>query len=268
MTETTKSAIDLLYEAADIAAFTAADGWPVELTPKQLIALMVGHEWLPQFGKPRPVTIEHPDGTIEHLGNTFNHAAMETGTDRASKRAACRRIEKMLHDGGLVIEERSETIPQQPKRVLVLTGGTILKEQPPEIRRWAAVTKSAVRDCLSTIGKAPSECIRAWLGPEWNEAPGASKDPSKVESKKAKISAILAAIKEFDPEFSPDAMPGRKVDFFELCREVYPQEFKTVTQSTFNEYLPGLCKFGRGARQTDYYQNITPQIGVKYNKTA
>jgi len=147
------------------------------------------------------------------------------------------------------------------------------KKEPREVQ---ALTRPTFAAWLRFSGfgedegqEKPSEHVRAWLGLEWEKAPGASKDSSKVESKKAKIRAILAAIKELDPEFLPDAMPGRKVDFFELCRELDPEkEFKTITPATFNDYLPGLCKFCRGARPTDYYSKNASQIGVKYNKTA
>ncbi len=90
---------------------------------------------------------------------------------------------------------------------------------------------------------------------------------SVPEAKKDTIRAILAAIKELDPGFSPETMPGQKADFFALCRAHDPEKaFQTVTQSTFNDYLKGVCKFGRGARPTDYYRKIAPRIGVKRMK--
>lgn len=39
---TEKSEIDLLYEAAAFCGFKPVDGWPAELNPRQLAALMVG----------------------------------------------------------------------------------------------------------------------------------------------------------------------------------------------------------------------------------
>lgn len=101
------------------------------------------------------------------------------------------------------------------------------------------------------------------------QAAQATKSAKSVpEAKKDKIRAILAAIKELDPEFSHEAMPGQKADFFALCREYDPQAFQTVAQSTFNDYLKGWCKFGNGAIPTDYYRKISHRIGVKRIKTA
>jgi len=145
-----------------------------------------------------------------------------------------------------------------------------------ETREFQTITRHTFAAWLRASGfgddegqEKPSEHVRAWLGPEWKEAPGASKNPSKIESKKETILAILAAIRELDPEFSPDSMPGQKVDFFELCCELdMKKEFKTVSLATFDDYLRNLCKFRKGARQTDYYSKNASQIGVKYSKTA
>jgi hypothetical protein len=132
---------------------------------------------------------------------------------------------------------------------------------------WHEVGRPAFAAWLRASGEEPSEHIRAWLG--WKEAPEVAKIPGKVESKKAKIRAILAAIAALDPKFSTNSMPGTKADFFKLCQELdLDKEFKTITQTTFNDYLPDLCKFCRGARPTDYYSSNAAQIGVKYNKAT
>jgi hypothetical protein len=112
--------------------------------------------------------------------------------------------------------------------------------------------------------------VIAWLGDERQatQAPENAAEPGKVEARKETIRAILAAIKELDPEFSHFAMPGQKADFFALCREHDPPAFKYVVQSTFNDYLSGLCKFRQGARPTNYYREISPRIGVKRIKAA
>ncbi len=159
-----KSEIDLLYEAADIAGFDASKGWPDELEWQQLIALMVGHEWLPPLGAPRPVTIEYPDGRVEQIGYSPNLASFES-EERRLQRKACSIILKMLRDAGLKISERIESIPQPPKMVLSLGPARMVpKEQPPEIRRTFVVTRQAVRSCLLSLHKDPSEFVSAWLG--------------------------------------------------------------------------------------------------------
>lgn len=92
--------------------------------------------------------------------------------------------------------------------------------------------------------------------------------PGKVSAKKDTIRTILMDIKELDPEFSPETMPGQKADFFKLCQQVDPKAFKFITFVTFDGYLPGLCKFCQGARPTNYYLDISPRIGVKRIKSA
>lgn len=89
-------------------------------------------------------------------------------------------------------------------------------------------------------------------------APGKA---SKVDAKKEKIRAILSKIEAADCEFSRDAMQGRKADFFDLCKKLEHESFAHTLQATFNDYLPGLCKFMPGARETDYYRNIAAKLG-------
>jgi len=256
-----RDAVDLLYEAAEFAGFDAGKGWPEELEPGQFVALMVGHEWLRPLGEPRPLTIEQPDGWLERPG--FDPAALETGTEKNRKRRACRIAEKRLKDAGLAFEKREDFFTAPPKRLLSLdpTKPVVIVQPSPEMRRWFVVTRKAASDCLKRMGKVPGEYIRAWLGDAWHQKAG------KVESKRESIRALLADIQAAAPGFSSEAMPGRKVDFFELCCAWDPA-FRYVRQNTFNDYLPGLCKFRRGARATDFYREIAPQIGVKFSKRA
>lgn len=86
--------------------------------------------------------------------------------------------------------------------------------------------------------------------------------PSKVSSKKAEISSILDRLLVADPNFNRQAMPGRKVDFHELCKKLDQQRSMFyVSIATFDEYLHGLCAFKPGARQTDYYEQLLPKLG-------
>lgn len=91
-----------------------------------------------------------------------------------------------------------------------------------------------------------------------DHAPGKA---SKVDAKKEKIRAILSKIEAADGEFSRDAMKGRKADFFQLCQTLEHESFAYISQSTFDDYLPGLCKFMPGARETDYYLDIAAKLG-------
>jgi hypothetical protein len=89
-------------------------------------------------------------------------------------------------------------------------------------------------------------------------APGKA---SKVDAKKEKIRAILGKIEAADCEFSRDAMQGRKADFFDLCKILERESFIYIAQATFDDYLPGLCKFMPGARETNFYRDIAAKLG-------
>lgn len=162
-----KSDIQKLYEAAEFAHFDAAAGWPSEVTPAQLIALWVGHEYLPPLGEPQTVTIQDQDGRIVHQSKQPDPRTRERGTETEAKRKACKVAAAMLRDAGIETEERTEITPRPPLRVLRLNPvGTIEKEQPPEVRKWVVVTRDAVQQCLNRLGMSAPEYIRAWLALE------------------------------------------------------------------------------------------------------
>ena len=169
---TEKSEIDLLYEAADIASFDAAKGWPEVLEWDQFFSLMLGHRWLPQLREPQPAMVEYPDGRIEQFGYKPDLRMFDT-PETAQKRRASGIIAKMLRDANLKIEERIDTIPQPPKRALVLGHGKPARvaeqEQPPEVKKRFVVTRDAAAACLDAIDKPPPEYVRAWLGDAWQE---------------------------------------------------------------------------------------------------
>lgn len=58
--------------------------------------------------------------------------------------------------------------------------------------------------------------------------------------------------------FSPAAMPGRKVDFQALAN-AYDAELGGLAAATFDDYLIGICTFCRGARETDFYRRLFPE---------
>lgn len=58
--------------------------------------------------------------------------------------------------------------------------------------------------------------------------------------------------------FSPAAMPGRKMDFKALA-DAYDVELRGLALATFDDYLIGLCTFHRGARETDFYRRLFPE---------
>jgi len=225
----------LLMRAARIAGFDAANGWPDALTFNELAALQYPEE-----------------GSASGCGMGPSYKSL-----------------KQLDFWELLnaFEKRGDVQAvkvDRPMPVQVLDGGPLAKWPCDAIERPAAVT------FLKSIHEEPGEFVREWLGSEWQptQAPESAAEPSKLEARKETIRAILAAIKELDPEFSHFAMPGQKADFFALCQEHDPLAFKYVRQSTFNDYLSGLCKFRQGARPTNYYREISPRIGVKRIKSA
>lgn len=130
-------------------------------------------------------------------------------------------------------------------------------------------TPSTRRDFYELVSVAD---LNAWLekqGAEYRldspepeqQGQDASGKTSKVDAKKEKIRAILGKIESADGAFSREAMPGRKADFFNLCKTLEHESFAYIAQATFDDYLPGLCKFMSGARETGYYRDIAAKLG-------
>jgi hypothetical protein len=90
--------------------------------------------------------------------------------------------------------------------------------------------------------------------------PPKPKPIGKLEQKKIELKRILGLLKLVDVKLDFENMPGRRIDFQKLCIQLNPVMF-AVDAETFNDYLPGLCKFNSGARETDYYANIAPKLG-------
>jgi len=68
-------------------------------------------------------------------------------------------------------------------------------------------------------------------------------------SKRAKASKVA---------FDATSMLGRKQDFQELANR-YSAELRH-TPRTFDDYLEGFCTFRRGARETDFYRELFPDL--------
>lgn len=62
-------------------------------------------------------------------------------------------------------------------------------------------------------------------------------------------------------EFSITALPGRKIDLQEIANLLDPR--LRHTKSTFSDYLKGICKFKKGARETDFYRDLFPELFIK-----
>lgn len=253
-----KSDIQKLYEAAEFARFDAAAGWPSEVTPAQLIALWVGHEYLPPLGEPQTVTMQEQDGRIVHQSKQPDPRTWERGTETEVKRKACKVAAAMLRDAGIETEERTEITPRPPLRVLRLNPvGTIEKEQPPEVRKWSVVTRQAVHQCLSKSGMPAPEYIRAWLALE-REAPpaavesvqdaSASKGRPKREKQADRIALCVSECErraaELGEPFDRENMPGTKAEFLDLLRALDAGLRSIKTVQSLDRYLKDAgCKW-------------------------
>jgi hypothetical protein len=229
MTETARprSTSRILHECARQVGFNAADGWPSELTLWELALVL---------------------SDVANDVETWQSVIAATPPPTITRQLPRHEEEKRLNRA---------CRPEQHGYRLAFWE---------ELVSVKLVEREAVAAWLRTIGETSetlNPCALAWLGENRAPESAGSETASKPDAKKDTIRAILTAIKKLDPEFSPEAMPGQKADFFALCREYDPQAFKTVAQSTFNDYLKGLCQFRPGARPTDYYREIAPRIGVK-----
>lgn len=168
---TEKTAIDLLYEAAKFCGFNPADGWPAEVSPHELAALMA-------------------DGRIN--------------THRADYRMYLRMVEDAIKAGTLVIrieqrpayEQHCIGRPKDDGWKRLLDGEPSVREYgytktvtPPPIHH---ISPAACCEWHRAIGKLPSDHVRAWLGPAWQEdvpkvgagrtAPAASSRPGERQA--------------------------------------------------------------------------------------
>lgn len=118
----------------------------------------------------------------------------------------------------------------------------------------------ATKNTDGPLGDRP-ESFFAKLEGEWAvRQVEINQQTTKVNEKRVEIQRILNTIKIADPDFSQESMPGRKLDFQNLCIMLHKRYF-TVASETFNDYLKGICKFSSGARETDYYKKIAIKLG-------
>ena len=86
-----------------------------------------------------------------------------------------------------------------------------------------------------------------------------------LKQKKASPAEFCIAIEELLNEISTRAikkglqfsrleMPGRKIDLQEIANKLDPR--LKFTKTTFETYLKGLCRFKKGARETDFYRAL------------
>ena len=237
MTENTpKSPARLLQEAWQIVRWQGGpDAWPDEFQPRGLAALMAGCQYKDDK---RRYAVE---AALISAGIKSGALAVRTVEEKRTKRG--RTIDTGEQD--VIARILARRVATTPDRV--------------ETLKWQFIDRQACAAWLRAIGENPSEFVRAWLGAEC----GQQKAESKVERKRAKIKEILGELESLDPDFCRDSMPGRKVDFFALCKEVARADFAHIREATFSDYLPGLCAFRKGARESDYYRKSLSELKVK-----
>ena len=125
-----------------------------------------------------------------------------------------------------------------------------VKVEFPRLRQWR-MTRTALE-------KIESRFILAGNG-------GSDSSLKKSKARPAFRAALIALLGEIDKrakarglDFSPTAMPGRKVDFKALA-DAYDAELRGLAVATFDDYLIGMCTFRRGARETDFYRRLFPE---------
>lgn len=150
---TEKTSIDLLYEAAAFCGFKPADGWPAELNPRQLAALMAGGFKEPHKQAYR-VCLRMVDDAIKAeslLVRRQHRPPVEIARDAGDLSEYARFSKAVfpsldrLGRARLVYYEKRE----QPDTLHIDQG---------QCAAW-----------LHAISKPPSDYVRAWLGPAWQE---------------------------------------------------------------------------------------------------
>lgn len=115
-------------------------------------------------------------------------------------------------------------------------------------------------------------------GREHGEVDGAPQKQGDIARRKAPdkfIAALIGLVAEIGRRagsaglpFSVTEMPGQKKDLFELARRFESTDKDAPLDrefSTFTTYIKGLCCFKQGARSTDMYANLFPELLGKSN---
>ena len=71
------------------------------------------------------------------------------------------------------------------------------------------------------------------------------------------LTEIATRAAKHDKEFDIEKMPGQKIDLLEVARK-YSADLEK-TDSTFEDYLSGLCKFQQGGGRSMFYRNLFPE---------
>jgi hypothetical protein len=154
---TEKTAIDLLYEAATFCGFKPADGWPAELNPRQLAALMAGG-----FKEPHKQAWRV---SLQMIADAIKSGSLATRIEQPPDKYVDRWIQHpragSWATGWGGIADGAWDNPRH--RGMIQTTD---KVTPSPIHH---ISRVACRDWHRAISKPPSEYVRAWLGLVWQE---------------------------------------------------------------------------------------------------
>jgi hypothetical protein len=163
MTETTtKSAARRLTEAAGIADFPAADGWPPELLPGQLAGLMAGCR---RKDDPKRYDVENRLIATGIKGGKLQTVTVLRPPSRADAFMAARRA-RVPGNSGWATNWDSDA-PRRIERI----------PREVELREYQAIDRASCRTWLDAIEEPPGEYVRAWLGDECREEANGSAAP-------------------------------------------------------------------------------------------
>lgn len=171
-------------------------------------------------------------------------------------------IEQLFHCG-----ETTACVAGEPEDDYGEPGHYILIEPLNEPVR---ITLSMVRipdDVLRVLATVTNATTRTGDEPQGTEAQA---DDSPVSNKSKTPDAFATALQKLLSEishraaqqgvsFSKSEMPGTKADLQELAEKL-GDGFGRYTLRTFDDYLSGLVQFKKGARQSDFYRRLFPEL--------
>jgi hypothetical protein len=172
---TEKSEIDLLYEAAAFCGFKAADGWPAELNPRQLAALMAGG-----FKEPHKQAWRI---CLKMIGDAIGAGSLATRIEQPPDKYVDKwiphpRAESWVTGWGGIADGAWDS-PRSRRGMIQASE----KVTPAPIHHISAAGCAA---WLHAVKKSPPEYVRAWLGDtRQEEAPkvGAGKTAPAADSR-------------------------------------------------------------------------------------
>lgn len=109
------------------------------------------------------------------------------------------------------------------------------------------------------------ECVKAVGSGDVAVLPNRAKSNKKKTPPVSFLAALVKLIADIarvaesqGKSFSTEEMPGTKADFKALANR-RDAEFLSLSDSTFETYIKGICKFSRGATSSNFYSELFPE---------